>query len=127
MSHRREHLASALQKAIGELIAEGLHDPRIRGLVTVTGVEVSPDLHYADVGVSVLPETAQPLTVQGLEAAAGHLRVQVEKKLRIRTVPQLRFRADESIKKQAKVLDAIRKAVGDEAAPDRAGEGDQQS
>src|SRR5687768_14698741 len=101
MSHRREQLESSLQRAVSELLAEGLGDPRVRGLVTVTGVEVSPDNHYADVGVSVLPATQEALTLAGLQAAAGHLRTDVARKLRMRTVPQLRFRVDPSIKKQA--------------------------
>src|ERR1051325_1624729 len=111
MSHKREQLASSLQRAIAELIVAGLNDPRIRGLVSVTGVEVSPDNHYADVGISVLPESAQALTINGLESAAGHLRADVGRKLKMRTVPQLRFHADPTLKKQAAVFDALRKPV----------------
>lgn len=114
MSHRREQLASALQRTIGELITHGLHDPRVRGLISVTGVELSPDNREAQVRVSVLPATAEPLAVQGLAAAAGHLRAQVGKKLRTRSVPHLRFVADPSLKKQAEILDAIRKVVPQE-------------
>jgi ribosome-binding factor A len=114
-SHRREQLASSLQRALGELIAEGLADPRIRGLISVTGVDLSPDNQYADVRISVLPESGQALTVQGLQSAAGHLRAEIGRKLRIRNMPRLRFEADASLKKQAQVLNAIRKAVGDEA------------
>jgi ribosome-binding factor A len=117
MSHRREQLESSLQRALGELIAVGLHDPRIRGLVSVTGVEVSPDNHYATVGISVLPASAQALSIEGLNAAAGHLRAQLGGKLEIRTVPQLRFHADPSLKKQAAILGAIRQAVGEEKVP----------
>ena len=117
MSHRREQLASSLQRALGELIAEGLGDPRVRGLVSVTGVDVSADMHYADVHVSVLPESGQQLAVQGLQSAAGHLRAEVGRKLLIRSVPQLRFLADLSLKKQAKILDAIRHVVDPQSAP----------
>jgi len=114
MSHRREQLASALRKTVGELIAQGLNDPRVRGLVSVTGVEVSPDDNHAEVRISVLPAAAEALTLQGLESAAGRLRISVGKKLRIRSVPHLRFVADHSLKKQAEVLDAIRKVVPQE-------------
>ena len=104
-------MASSLQRAIGEVLAEGLSDPRVRGMVSVTGVKVSSDLHFADVSVSVLPEGATGLTVVGLISAAGHVRERVSERLRARHLPRLRFHADETLKKEAKVFDAIRRGV----------------
>ena len=119
MSHRKEQLESSLQRAIGQRIAEGLADPRISGMISVTGVEVSPDGRHANVLVSVLPESAQKLAIQGLGSAAGHIRSSVREVLRMRSVPVLHFQLDASLKKQAQVLDAIRKAVGDAPPPDK--------
>lgn len=115
MSHRREQLASSLQRAIGQRIVEGLNDPRVSGMISVTAVEVSPDNRHANVLVSVLPESAERLTLQGLTSAAGHIRSEVGKTLRLRSVPTLHFQLDASLKKEARVLDAIRKAVGEGA------------
>jgi ribosome-binding factor A len=117
MSHRREQLASSLQRTIGKLIAQGLNDPRISGMISVTSVEVSPDGRHATVSVSVLPASAEKLTLQGLGSAAGFLRSALGRELRIRRPPTLHFQLDPSLKKQAQVLDAIRKAVGEPSAP----------
>lgn len=113
MSHRRQQLESSLQRSIGQLIAAGLGDPRIQGMITVTGVHVSPDGRHADVGISVLPDDKQDLTLHGLRSAAGHIQVELRRMLRARAIPQLNFQFDPSLKKQARVLGAIQDAVRD--------------
>jgi ribosome-binding factor A len=113
MSHRREQLESSLMRTIGMLLAGGLNDPRISGLVSVTGVTVSADGRTAAVKVSVLPEDRQRTTLHGLRHAAGHIQKLVLQQLRIRFVPHLDFQLDESLKKQAKVISAINEAVKD--------------
>ena len=125
MSHRREQLERTLQRIIGKLITAGLADPRISGLISVTGVSVSPDLRNATVKVSVMPEARQRASIQGLRHAAGHIQSLVGKELRSRSIPHLYFQLDESLKKQADVLTAIRQAVeedqqrrGDAAPPE---------
>ena len=117
MSHRREQLERALQRIIGKLLSSGLNDPRISGMVSVTGVSVSPDLRQATVKVSVLPETKQHTTLHGLKHAAGHIQSLVLKELRTRAVPHLQFQLDTSLKKQAQVLTAIRHAMEDQPQP----------
>lgn len=111
MSHRREQIERELQRIIGKMLTEGLADPRISGIISVTGVSVSPDLRNATVNVSVLPETRQRATIQGLRHAAGHIQGLVGKEMRSRSIPHLSFKLDESLKKQASVLTAIREAV----------------
>ncbi|MBI1374238.1 MAG: 30S ribosome-binding factor RbfA [Phycisphaera sp.] len=111
MSHRREQLESSLKRSLGTILAGGLNDPRITGIISVTEVAVSPDLHNATVKVSVMPENAEKRSVAGLNHAARHLQTQVGGKLRTRSVPHLRFEIDPSIKKQAAVLAAIREAM----------------
>ncbi|MDH3582655.1 MAG: 30S ribosome-binding factor RbfA [Phycisphaerae bacterium] len=122
MTHRREKLESSLQRIVGRLLSEGLADPRIQGLVSVTEVRVDTDGRVARIGVSVLPESSQNTVLGGLRHCAGHLRREVGQRLRVRSVPELEFVLDESLKKQAAVLDAIREVVPDPAedvpAPD---------
>ncbi|MCH8270188.1 MAG: 30S ribosome-binding factor RbfA [Planctomycetes bacterium] len=110
MSRRTDQISSTLQRAVQEVLARGLHDPRVTGLTTITGVTVSPDLKTAVVLVSVLPDTKQALTLHGLEDAAGHIRHQVARSVRMRRVPEFKFKADLAAKEQAAVLAAIAKA-----------------
>ena len=116
MSHRREQLTATLRRTIGQVIEEGLSDPRIRGLISVTEVTITPDGSRAIVQVSVLPEEGAELTMHGLRHAAGHIGGQVSERVRIRHMPRLDFRLDSSLKTQARVLEAIRDAVGDPEA-----------
>ena len=116
MSHRREQLASVLHRAIQHVLTRGLNDPRIRGLVTVTEVEVTGDHREAVVHVSILPAEYQAATFQGLNAATLRLQKMVNDQLDVRRPPHIRFHLDERIKKQAQVLAAIREAVGPDPA-----------
>jgi len=111
MAHRQEQFESALKRAIGKLLVEGLADPRLTGMISVTQVDAAPDRRSALVKVSVLPESEAVLTLRGLRHAAGHLQSMLGKHLALRRVPRLRFELDESLKAQARVLGAIREAV----------------
>lgn len=113
MSHRREQLASVLRRAVQGVLTRGLGDPRIRGLITVTEVEVSGDRRDAVVRVSILPEEQQSATFQGLCAATLRVQKLVNEQLDVRRPPHLRFQLDERLKKEAAVLSAIRQAVAD--------------
>lgn len=114
MSHRREQLAAELRRQIGQILEQGLSDPRVRGLISVTQVTVAPDGHTAIIQVSVLPAEHAELTLHGLRHAARHIGAEVGRRIRVRHMPRLDFRLDESLKTQARVLEAIRDAVGDE-------------
>jgi ribosome-binding factor A len=123
VSRRAEQTAATLQRAIQETIARGFQDPRIRGLITVTGVRMDSDLRTAIVSVSIYPEEAQKMTMHGLNSAARHIRHEVADAVAMRVVPELLFKLDESLKKQAAVLEAIAKAAvtrteSDDQAPD---------
>jgi ribosome-binding factor A len=120
MTRRTEQIASTLQRAVQEVLARGLADPRFGGLVTVTSVRVTPDLKTADVLISVLPEEKQDLTMHAIRHAAGHIRHEVGDLVAMRAVPTLNFRADVSLKKQAEVLRAIARASAESPATDSA-------
>ncbi len=113
MGHRREQLASILRRTVQNVLTRGLGDPRIRGLITVTEVEVTGDLREAVVHVSILPPECQAATMQGLTAATLHLQKLVNDELDLRRPPHLRFRLDERLKKEAQLLSAIRHAVAE--------------
>ncbi len=111
MSQRKQQRESVLLRAIQEVISRGLNDPRVRGLVTVTGVRLSDDGKNATVMISVLPEDRQDLTMHGLKAAGAHIRREAMDKVRLREMPHLEFVTDASLKKQGELLGAINRAV----------------
>ena len=81
-----------------------MKDPRIVGFVTVTGVEVTPDLRHARVFVSVMGSDAEKAaTFEGLASSASHLRSNLGRSLRLRVAPEIQFREDDSIARAARI------------------------
>jgi ribosome-binding factor A len=120
VSRRTEQMAATIRQALQQVIDRGLNDPRISGLITITAVRITDDVKSAFVDVSVMPADRQSLTMHGLRAAARHIRHQVGDLVAIRQMPELVFRLDESLKKQAAVLDAIAKAAAEREAKEAA-------
>lgn len=108
MSHRIGRITTLLQRGVQRHIERSLHDPRIRGLITVTKVEVDRDLTHASVHVSVIPAERAELTMKGLVAASGRIRSELGRKLDIRRMPRIAFVRDDSIKREAELDAAIR-------------------
>jgi ribosome-binding factor A len=107
MSTHVNQIESVLKRSVQDVLARGLNDPRVRGLVSVTKVDVSPDLAEAVIWCSVLPEEHGPLTVKGIEHAGAWIRRSVASRVSIRRIPRLVFRLDTSLKKQAEIYSAI--------------------
>lgn len=124
MSHRTEQIESTLLRAIAQALQRRVADPRIRGMVSVTRVKVSPDLHDAQVYISVLPDQYQNTTLQGLRHASRHVQSLVREQVAMRSVPELDFRLDEGLKKQEKIYEAIHRGMErvEEKPSDDAGE-----
>jgi len=96
-SHRPERLGELIRQAVAEFLTGKVRDPRI-GFVTVTGVDVSPDLSHATVRVSVMgSEDEKTKSLEGLVSAARFLRTHLAHELRLRTSPELHFRLDRGI------------------------------
>jgi ribosome-binding factor A len=114
--NRAFKVADQIQRDLSELIARELKDPRV-GLVTLQGVEVTPDYAHAKVFFSLL--TGDPeQTQQGLNQAAGFLRSGLFKRLHIHTVPTLHFVYDRTSEKAADMNALIAKAVSSRAQDD---------
>jgi ribosome-binding factor A len=95
---RPDRVAESIREQVATFLSEGAKDPRIRGFVTVTAVEMTRDLRHANVFVSVMgDEAAIKATFQGLASVASHLRSMLGKTLRLRNAPEIHFKADESI------------------------------
>lgn len=113
MTRRTERIGEQLRAELSQLLREEVTDPRV-GMVTLTRVDVSPDLAQALVMWSPLdPKTAadpEAITAMadGLESAAAFLRRRVAKRLTIRRSPALAFRHDLTLEQGAGTLDLIR-------------------
>jgi ribosome-binding factor A len=87
-----------MREEIATFLANDVKDPRIMGLVTVTGVDITRDLRHARVFVSVLGSDSQrSATFEGLDNVATHLRGRVGRALRLRVAPEIKFVNDESV------------------------------
>lgn len=111
---RKLRINAELQRELVSLIRDELRDPRVVG-VTVTDVDVSPDLRQATVRVSLLGSDAQLKdAVAGLASAAGKLRLDLSRRLRLRYTPQLHFRADTALREGDRISQLIRSAVAED-------------
>ena len=94
-----------------------LKDPRVSPMTSVTDAEVTPDLQYCKVYISVLgSEESLAKTMEGLKAAAGFLRRELAQTVNLRHTPELQFVADHSIMYGAHMDELIRKVNEEDAA-----------
>ena len=106
--HRPNRLSETLKEEISKLILVELKDPRI-GFVTVTSVDVANDLAHAKVYVSVLgSEDEGKASLDTLNRAAGFLRTEIGKRIRLRHVPAIVFVYDPSIQHGAHIAKLLR-------------------
>ncbi|MDX5376238.1 MAG: 30S ribosome-binding factor RbfA [Halomonas sp.] len=110
---RTDRVGDQLQKELAVLIQREVKDPRL-GMVTVSGVTVSRDLGYADVYVTLLGEDSPERIKENLKVlkqAAGFLRSQIARRIKLRHVPELRFHYDESVVRGQRLSSLIDEAV----------------
>ncbi|WP_372613594.1 30S ribosome-binding factor RbfA [Halomonas sp.] len=116
---RTDRVAEQLQKELAVLIQREVKDPRL-GMVTVSGVEVSRDLGYADVHVTLLGDDAPERIKENLKVlkqASGFLRSQIARRIKLRHVPELRFHYDESVVRGQRLSSLIDEAVASDRLP----------
>ncbi len=95
---RTDKIADLLKRELALLIQSEIRDPRV-GMVSVTGVEVSRDLAYASVFVTMLGKSTTDEIEEGIQAlnrASGYLRTLLAKNISLRTTPKLTFKYDDS-------------------------------
>lgn len=121
MSQRLKRMADQVQRELADLIRMELKDPRLGGLVTISGVKVSPDLGYAEVYVTVMGReladdqtaVAHAETLSVLNKASGFLRVELGRRIKTRVTPRLRFHYDTVTAHGNYMTQLISKAVAD--------------
>jgi ribosome-binding factor A len=110
MTRRTEQVGDLIKEELSRLLEREAKDPRI-GFVTLTDVEVSPDLSLARVYFSVLgDEQRMQESLAALARARGFLRRELSQRLSIRSVPDLQFHLDRSIERGQRIADLLRQA-----------------
>ena len=108
MIHRIERVNNLIRREISELIQRQIKDPRLNAFVTITEVDTSPDLKYAKIFVSCISgKQEEQKTLKVLNTAAGFLRTELAKNLKLRRIPELSFYWDDSIERGDRILRLI--------------------
>ncbi len=116
MSRRADRVSELLQQELSAIISTELRDPRLKTLVTVTHVDVSVDLQHASVLLSVMGDPAAgEEAVRAMESAVGFLRRELGHRLRLRSVPALRFAVDTSLAEGDHTLALLDQVLAEEA------------
>jgi ribosome-binding factor A len=114
MAHNVERLASLIREEISETMLREVKDPRLSGIISITRVDVAQDMKYARVFVSALVEKDErQKIVDSLSNAAGFMRSELARKLRLRHTPVLDFRWDDSIEHGAHILELLDRVKGE--------------
>lgn len=117
-SRRRQQVGDLIRDHVSEILASEMKDPRL-GMVSITRVEMSPDLRYGTIFTSVYgDEDEQQETIQALSGASGYIRRLLAPRLRIRHIPSIRFRLDHSMEHAEQItrtLNEIQPASDDES------------
>ncbi len=101
---RSDRVGDAIRKEIANLLQNEIKDPRLPEMVSVVAVDVTRDLSLARVYISVLGSDEEKKDCQAaIESASGFIRREIGKRVRLRTVPELRFMIDESIERGMRI------------------------
>jgi ribosome-binding factor A len=114
---RTQRIGDQMQRELAQLIRREVKDPRV-GLVTVTAVDVSRDVGHAKIFITVMGEESREDIAQSIKVlnnAAGFLRMQLGKEMKLRSVPQLHFHYDESVTRGAHLSALIERAVAEDS------------
>ena len=109
---RQRRVADQIQRELADIIRGELKDPRV-GMITLTGVEVSPDLAHAKVFFTTLADDAHRDEVEkGLRRASGFLRSELGRRIKVHVTPELHFEYDASVERGMRLSRLIDDAVG---------------
>lgn len=108
-------MASVVKEVVSDAIAHHLSDPRIEGFISITRVEMAPDLRNAEVYLSVFGEddSVQNKTFLAIEHAKTRIQSMVAGRLQSKFCPVLHFHKDEQFKKTLEIMRLIDKAAGE--------------
>jgi len=110
MSVRQKKVARLIQETLGEIFLEKIRDPEL-GLVTITGVKVTPDLKIAKIYISVYQKEKREYALEHIESMKGVLRSELAHKVSLKSTPELKFFIDDTfdyIEKIDKIFENIK-------------------
>jgi ribosome-binding factor A len=112
-SRRMQRINDQIRDELAELFAREIEDPRLRGIISITGVETSPDLSISRIYVSVLgSEEEAEQTVAHIRRAVSFFRRELAARINLRHTPELDFRLDRSIAEGARIEKLLREIQG---------------
>lgn len=110
---RIERVDSEIKKQLSQLISEGIKDPRVKGMISVMSVKTDSELEQSKIYISVYG--ADPAeVVAGLNSAAGYLRAKISEKIKLRSMPMLKFYYDDSVDYSIKIDKILREINSNE-------------
>ncbi len=113
-TRRQKRVADLIHKELGDLLQKKISDPRLE-FVTITAVEVSPDLRQAHAYISVLGDSeANQRALAGLHHATGFIRHELASRLTLRYTPSLTFHLDDSVERGDRILRLLSQIHGEE-------------
>jgi len=125
MTRRSDRVAEAIRRLISETVHSKLRDPRIKGVVTITRVEITPDLRFAKIYYSVLgDEKKKSLVARGLDSAKNYIRKYIGDSLELRYTPDILFKFDKKVERSAKIDEILEKIHKEERKNGKNNKGD---
>ncbi len=94
---RTDRVEEEIKKVVGKLIDNGIKDPRVNGLISVTKVDVSKDMKYCKIYVSMLGTKDINEAMEGLDSAKGVVRKEIGSKIKTFNTPEVKFVYDDSM------------------------------
>jgi ribosome-binding factor A len=116
--NRIRRVAEQMKKDVSAIIASEIKDPRVAGLTSITDVELTKDLRYASIYVSIFgTEAEKEETLQTLIRASGFIRSEIGRRIRLRYTPEISFYLDNSLEYGAhieRVIRSLKEETGEE-------------
>ena len=118
MSYQRiDRISEEVRREVDAIIREELHDPRISGTFSVTRAEVTGDLRYAKIYISILEDDRRDSLMEALKNAKGYIRRALGKRMIIRYTPELIFISDKNIEYGVHIAKVLADTVITEEQP----------
>lgn len=110
MNNRPDRVRKTMMKEIGDILLKDIRDTRIKGLVSVTDIELASDYSFAKVFVSVLTDDEnKKLALEALREKEPHVRYEIGKRIRLRLTPKIEFHLDDSLERGSRISALIDK------------------
>ena len=114
MSTRQEKLKELLKEEMSEILAREFKDPRL-GFITVIGAEITPDMRYARVFVSVMGnDEEKERNMAILNKGAHFARAALGKRIKIKILPEIEFKLDTSVDQGIRIFELLQQIKHDE-------------